>query len=254
MDSWLETLKSEGDAQMVDSGHFELSLEEAFRKLGAARSALPGFFILKAVQALVLSGAERIKVDLARARVQVQAELPEATLESEILAHMTASLLLGSTESAERHLAVALCSALAQPQARVSLSYQGRVLTYSDQNPQPRSSRSEEPGRGFLLRLERSPVHSGQWKSECTVVRERCSFAPIPIEVNGQEVHSFNWDGRHKHLLEVYWRGQASARNLVAVRWDGATDQRGNWLPGQEQEWNPVPNSSLTWLETSSGR
>lgn len=197
---YIEKQRQEGTVE--SAGSFTLAIEKARDKLGKHTLSLPEEYILKVVQCAACLRAEKMSFYFTRSSVLVYFEttLDDRTLSVE---NLTQALLTPLEESvrARAHLGLALCSVASLSPSELiwgdwggdgsSLVLnlgRGRSELFRDV-PFPRTEPLIIDRRMHLLyiakeRTSRLPLN--QTSVEKKLLRERCCFAPIKIEINGR--------------------------------------------------------------------
>lgn len=223
LESLDEYIRQQRDAGSVESaGSFTLAIEKARDKLGSYTLANQEDYILKIVQCGVCLGLPRLHVQFTRSTVLVYFEIDQddRTLSVD---NLTNSLLtpLEEKNPARSYLALALCSVAGMEPVELmwgdwdgestalilSLGH-GRSELFRSV-PFPRTEPLESGKRFHLLYLKKRSSQKlplSLTAPEQQVLRERCSFSPLPIEVDGQELEA---------QLPVYFSTSDPVRQLT---------------------------------------
>ena len=196
-------IEAQRNAGTVESaGSFTLAIEKARDKLASYTLAKPEDYILKLVQCAVLLGVDELFIELQRTAVLYYFEVPEDNHQLAI-EKLTESLFspLEDSHRGRSHLSLALCAIAAErpvelmwgewgPESSQILSL-GHGRSELFRNPPFPRTEPLAPDRRFHLLYFKKPssgVPLSLTSAESRVLRERCSFAPIPISLDGKRL------------------------------------------------------------------
>lgn len=187
---------------MESAGSFTLAIEKARDKLASYTLARPEDYILKLVQCAVLLGVDELFIELHRTAVLYYFEVPASNHDLAI-ERLTEALFSPLEEShrGRSHLSLALCAIAAEkpielmwgewgPESSQILSLgHGRSELFRNP-PFPRTEPLAADRRFHLLYFKKpsSGVTLSLTSAESKVLRERCSYAPIPISLDGKRL------------------------------------------------------------------
>lgn len=203
MESFSQFIEQQRQVGTVESaGGFTLAIEKARDKLGKHSLARPEEYILKVVQCGVLMQAQKLHITFTRTSVLIYFE---ASGENHSLSveSLTQALLnpLEESNRARGHLALALCAMAGQsPQELMWGDWddEGTSLLLSlGRNrselfrdvPFPRTTGLPKGQRFHLLYMVKdssSRLPLNLTAAEAALLKERCSLAPVEIEVNNR--------------------------------------------------------------------
>lgn len=185
---------------MESAGSFTLAIEKARDKLASYTLAKPEDYILKLVQCAVLLGVDELFIELKRTAVLFYFEV-SASNHDLAIEKLTEALFSPLEEShrGRSHLSLALCAIAAEqpvelmwgewgPESSQILSLgHGRSELFRNP-PFPRTEPLAADRRFHLLYFKKpsSSVSLSLTAGESRAVRERCSFAPVPIRLDGR--------------------------------------------------------------------
>ena len=154
---------------MESAGSFTLAIEKARDKLASYTLARPEDYILKLVQCAVLLGVDELFIELHRTAVLYYFEVPASNHDLAI-ERLTEALFSPLEEShrGRSHLSLALCAIAAEKPIEPLAADRRFHLLYF-----------KKPSSGVTLSLT---------SAESKVLRERCSYAPIPISLDGKRL------------------------------------------------------------------
>ena len=171
-------LRREGKS--AGAGHFTLASEKARQGLDRR----PGLYLLKLVQFAVASGCRRLEIRLGRGCVEIRGIGGGCTRQELELALLGPFSFCG--RRAVQHLAWAFL--LAHPFQNFQMALEGGLYDGTDW-------RDSEISFGFHLRLTRANDWADfarrfvQTSNEHSLLYDRCSYAPIPVFLDGRLVN-----------------------------------------------------------------
>lgn len=206
LDRYLAARRAEGATD--SSGAFTLSPEHARKKLGESFDwTVPGYYLLRLIQAAVRGGATDIVVRLSRRRVQLEFAGP---LVPELLPDRVLSRLIAGTlpkTGPEAHLQPALLAATASDMKRFAyvclggpqedcLLYEDGELRMARGTPLPVQGHrycfdfEKSGGGGYgvprsMTELRHAMQATG---AEHWALNSRCQACPVPLIVDGRDI------------------------------------------------------------------
>ena len=193
----------DGDAQLVDAGEFTLDPAQARLKLREYQLADPNGYLLLLVEIARLADPNRTSISFTLGRPLV-VEFESIELELDALEHLLGGVFRsrsGLRGEELRHarvmrlLGLALNAALALEPEQVSIGWlqdsgMGAGLRFV---PSGESERVHMMGEESMRPRARFEVHFGplanlSFSDERELIERHCSFAPFPVDVDGQVI------------------------------------------------------------------
>lgn len=266
LDRFLQCQHNQG--QDEGEGAFTLDPVRARQQLGRFQLAHPGLYVVKAVQAAVMAGAELVTVKVSRRALTLEFECEDGDLTSAQKVRESLLSVHSLGDSPVRHLVVAISSAASSgvhsitwttPQGGVSVTETG--VEHLGETGSPCSLRFEK--RVPFMTWLRGTV----FVDEIRAIDQRCGWGPCRVVLDGRQVLPQGWelfkkdrsdslglwptdaaayrDFLQKNLLE---RHLASARGGHLVRPPMATGYRPA-AKGEMLHQKPAGHSSIApWL------
>lgn len=230
--SLLAELESGGE--LIDTGAFTIDSQQARRKLREFLLADPHAYVLLLIEAAVLGGANPVNVHVAAGQIRI--DLGPITLAAEELEQLFAAVFCdpSTAEGPERNrrralqkLAYACNAALRlEPRAIDILADDGRGgghhlrLTPTDDRGQLERI---GPVIGVQVRIAENGLTdiSIQEPRECELVRQRCAFSSVPIQLDGKRISNGLEFALHVELTPDDLSFSPRARQVTAIELDG---------------------------------
>ena len=201
LSSYIEAQRAAGSFE--SAGSFTLALEKAVEKLSSHSLVKPEDYILKLVQCAVRLQVGELHVKLLKRSVLLffETKTADRTVSVEALS-LALAAPLEESNPARSYLAMALCAVAGQSPAELMWGEwdsegQGTILSLAKgrsevfQNaPFPRME-PLAPGRRFFLFFMSKPSSGlpiGQTAAEHSAITRRCSFAPMPLILDGTPI------------------------------------------------------------------
>lgn len=192
---------------MDSQGVFTVDYAAARAKMAKYQLADPHLFVLKLVQAGVLS-AQEIRISFTKhITIDYAGWDPQFTIQ--MVADLLCSGIVSSCETPVEHMAIGLNSILSLIPRGVRLVQwaQGgtvvRLLTFGENLVSKENSVKERENSGLIINIPATPELS--FPALRDLLAERCGFSPIPVYVDGERLEAILPDTSGAHR-EVFFR------------------------------------------------
>lgn len=217
----------EAGGELIDTGGFTIDTVDARRKLRDHLLADPHAYVLLLVEAAVIGVAQRVRVETEGGEVRVgigSARFAASELE-QLFAAVFIDVDVGDVDERNRRRALQLvayaCNAALRLEPR-----EIEITTPDGRGGGHRLRLTAEDERGKLEPLDREITQTSvrvahQGSRERELVRERCVFSSIPIELDGQRVSKNMQYALHVELAPDELSFSPRGRSFTAIELDG---------------------------------
>lgn len=254
LSSFIEAQRSAGSFE--SAGSFTLALEKAVTKLSSHSLVNPEDYILKLVQCAVRLKVDELHVKLLSRSVLVffETDAADRTVSVESLSQALVAPL-EETNQARSYLAMAICGISGQnPQELMWGDWddkgQGTILSLAEGRsevyknaPFPRTEPLAKGRRFFLFFLTKpsNGLPMSQTSAEHAALTRRCSFAPMPIILDGSAIGPSLPQALHKPTVDPV--SELSSPYLGALELKTDRNNPLRWPPiPPKRAWRTIPD------------